>query len=263
MSAVDIVLILGVGLFVLTQLKSNTTSATVSPTPAKPVTPATAAGGNIYPSGGKGRVITTEKTSGKNCESDGIRFNLVNQRDLVNREVTWIITQTKGPEGCTSALYYELKVGSHGSTGVTSAQYDMKVQFDGKSKGIWSEGPHPKYYKCTGGTANSIPPMPLGKPIGFKFVSWRIAGNGIHAEWWYDFTGGGNGPYHRFASIDDHAPGQCHVPGGPIGGNGSIIGPAPLEDTLRLNGASANWIRGSIREITVPTAAKSGLAEVF
>jgi hypothetical protein len=36
--------------------------------------------------------------------------------------------------------------------------------------------------------------MPQGKPIGIKTASWRIS-NGVHVEFWYDFTGGGKGPW--------------------------------------------------------------------
>ena len=61
----------------------------------------------------------------------------------------------------------------------------------------------------------ALPPMPKGKPIGIKTASWRIP-NGIHVEFWYDFTGGGKGPWVKYASLDDTLPGHCN--------GGSIIG---------------------------------------
>ena len=72
-----------------------------------------------------------------------------------------------------------------------------------------------------------VPPMPQGKPIGIKTASWRIP-NGVHIEFWYDFTGGGKGPWIKYASLDDTLPGNCNGGSitGPIGINGTLIGPA-------------------------------------
>jgi hypothetical protein len=46
----------------------------------------------IYTPKPGGRVFTAMDTSGENCESDGIRFNIVNEHTLVDRESTWIFT---------------------------------------------------------------------------------------------------------------------------------------------------------------------------
>ena len=92
--------------------------------------------------------------------------------------------------------------------------------------------------------------MPKGIPIGIKTAQWRIP-NGVHVEFWYDFTGGGKGPWIKYASLDDTLPGHCN--GGsitePIGINGTLIGPAPAQDSMRLNGADATYIGGSIVEL--------------
>ena len=54
-----------------------------------------------------------------------------------------------------------------------------------------------------------------------------------------------------YASLDDIVPGHCN--GGsitePIGMNGALIGPAPAQDSMRLNGADATYIGGSIVEL--------------
>jgi hypothetical protein len=88
--------------------------------------------------------------------------------------------------------------------------------------------------------------MPKGKPIGIKSASWRIP-NGVHIEFWYDFTGGGKGPWIKYASLDDTGSGKCEIP--PIGANGQITGPAKAQDTMRMNGADATYIGGSIVEL--------------
>jgi hypothetical protein len=45
----------------------------------------------IYTPKPRGRVFTAMYTSGENCESDGIRFNIANEHTLVDRESTWIL----------------------------------------------------------------------------------------------------------------------------------------------------------------------------
>ena len=102
--------------------------------------------------------------------------------------------------------------------------------------------------------------MPEGKPIGIKAASWRIP-NGVHIEFWYDFTGGGKGPWIKYASLDDTFPGHCNGGSitGPIGMNGTIIGPAPAQDTMRLNGADATYIGGSIVELTADQTSKGSV----
>jgi hypothetical protein len=96
----------------------------------------------------------------------------------------------------------------------------------------------------------NVPSIPHGKPVGIKTATWRIP-NGVHVEFWYDFAGGGKGPWIKYASLDDTLPG--HFNGGsiegPIGMNGTLIGPAPAEDSMRLNGADATYIGGSIVEL--------------
>ncbi len=106
----------------------------------------------------------------------------------------------------------------------------------------------------------NVPPIPHGKPIGIKSTSWRIS-DGVHVEFWYDFTGGGKGPWIKYASLDDTLPGHCN--GGsitePIGINGILIGPAPAQDSMRLNGADATYITGSIVELTPGQTSKGSV----
>jgi hypothetical protein len=47
-------------------------------------------------------------------------------------------------------------------------------------------------------------------------------------------------------------PGHCNGDSvtGPIGIDGTLIGPAPAQDTMRMNGADATYIGGSIVELT-------------
>src|SRR6187200_115631 len=71
----------------------------------------------IYTPKPGGRVFTTMVTSGQNCESDGIRFNIANEHTLVDRESTWIFTLDKAidPQSCTDKPWWSPKIGSHGN----------------------------------------------------------------------------------------------------------------------------------------------------
>ncbi|HYY39672.1 MAG TPA: REJ domain-containing protein, partial [Nitrososphaera sp.] len=197
----------------------------------------------IYTAKPGGRVFTKMNPSGGNCKSDGIRFNLANEHTLVDRETTWVFTLNNNPESCTDKPWWNPKIGSHGSTGEGSGLYEASVFYKGGFKSMRTEGPHPQYHSCSGYQhANNIPPMPQGKPIGIKTAQWRIP-NGVHVEFWYDFTGGGKGPWIKYASLDDTLPGHCNGGSikGPIGMNGELIGPARAQDTMRLNGGSATY----------------------
>jgi REJ domain len=204
----------------------------------------------IYTPKPGGRVFTKMNTNGGNCKSDGIRFNLANEHTLVDRESTWIFTLNNDPRSCTDKPWWSPKVGSHGSTGEGSGLYECSVPWSGGFKSCRSEGPHPSYHSCSGYQHGNVPPMPKGKPVGIKFAQWRIP-NGVHIEFWYDFTGGGKGPWIKYASLDDTLPGHCNGGSihGPIGMNGQLIGPAKAQDTMRMNGGSATYISGSIVEL--------------
>jgi hypothetical protein len=95
----------------------------------------------------------------------------------------------------------------------------------------------------------------------YRWAQWRIP-NGIHVEFWYDFTGGGKGPWIKYASLDDTLPGHCNGGSitGPIGLDGTLIGPAPAQDSMRLNGADATYITGSIVELTAGQSPKGSMA---
>ena len=123
-----------------------------------------------------------------------------------------------------------------------------------------TEGPFQQFHQCNGYQYVDVPPMPQGKPIGIKTAQWRIP-NGVHVEFWYDFTGGGRGPWIKYASLDDILPGYCDGGSitGPIGVNGRLIGPAPAQDTMRLNGADASYIGGSIVELMPGQTPKGGV----
>jgi hypothetical protein len=193
-----------------------------------------------------GRVFTQMNENGGQCKSDGIRFNLANEHTLVDRESTWIFTLNNNPETCTDKPWWSPKIGSHGSTGEGSGLYECSVPWSGGFKSCRTEGPHPQYHSCSGYQHGNVPAMPKGKPIGIKTASWRIP-NGVHVEFWYDFTGGGKGPWIKYASLDDTGSGKCGIT--PVGANGEITGPAKAQDTMRMNGGDATFISGSIVEL--------------
>ena len=214
----------------------------------------------IYTAKPGGRVFTKMNPSGSNCDQSGIRFNLVNEHTLVDRESTWVFTLDNDPLSCTTNDHWSPKIGSHGSTGEGSGLYEASVPYKGGFKSMRSEGPHPQYHPCSGYSHGDVPPMPKGKPIGVKTASWRIP-NGVHVEFWYDFTGGGKGPWIKYASLDDTLPGHCNGDSitGPIGINGTLIGPAPAQDSMRMNGADAMYIGGSIVELTAGQTSKGSV----
>jgi hypothetical protein len=210
-----------------------------------------------------GRVFTKMNPSGSNCDQSGIRFNLVNEHTLVDRESTWIFTLDNDPLSCTTNDHWSPKIGSHGSTGEGSGLYECSVPYSGGFKSCRSEGPHPQYHACSGYQHGDVPPMPKGKPIGVKTAQWRIP-NGVHVEFWYDFTGGGKGPWKKYASLDDTLPGHCNGGSinGPIGINGELIGPAKAQDTMRLNGGVGKYISGSIVELAPGQTPKGTISSI-
>jgi hypothetical protein len=205
----------------------------------------------IYTPEPGGRVFSAMHTSGQDCAADGIRFNLANEHRLVDRESTWIFILSNNPIHCTDKPWWSPKIGTHGDDNQASGLYEASVPYDGGFHSMRTEGPFLQYHPCRDYQYANVPPMPQGKPVGIKADSWRIP-NGIHVEFWYDFTGGGKGPWIKYASLDDTLPGHCN--GGsiiePIGINGALIGPAPAQDTMRMNGADARYIGGSIVELS-------------
>jgi hypothetical protein len=214
----------------------------------------------IYTPKPGGRVFTAMHTSGENCTPDGIRFNIANEHTLVDRESTWIFTLNNNPIYCTDKPRWAPKIGSHGDDDQASGLYEASVPYDGGFHLMRTEGPFPQYHPCSGYQNADVPPMPKGKTIGIKTASWRIP-NGVHVEFWYDFTGGGKGPWIKYASLDDTLPGHCNGGSitGPIGINGTLIGPAPVQDTMRLNGGNATYITGSIVELTAGQTPKGSI----
>jgi hypothetical protein len=216
----------------------------------------------IYTPKPGGRVFTAMDTSGEDCDSDGIRFNIANEHTLVDRESTWIFTlnDNNNPTYCTDKPWWSPKIGSHGDDDQASGLYEASVPYDGGFKSMRTEGPHPQYHSCSDYQYVDVPPIPQGKPIGIKTATWRIP-NGVHVEFWYDFTGGGKGPWIKYASLDDTLPGHCNGDSitGPIGIDGTLIGPAPPQDSMRMNGADASYISGSIVELTADQAPKGSV----
>ena len=214
----------------------------------------------IYSPKPGGRVFTAMDVSGENCAADGIRFNIANEHSLVDRESTWIFTLNNNPTPCTDKPWWAPKIGSHGDAHQASGLYEASVPYSGGFHLMRTEGPFDRYHPCSGYQYSNVPPMPKGKPIGIKTATWRIP-NGVHVEFWYDFTGGGKGPWIKYASLDDTLPGYCDGGSitGPIGMDGMLIGPAPAMDTMRLNGADASYINGSIVEIAPDQTPKGGV----
>jgi hypothetical protein len=158
----------------------------------------------IYTPKPGGRVFTAMDTSGENCDPDGIRFNIANEHTLVDRESTWIFTLNNNNNNnnnnvtyCTDKPWWSPKIGSHGDDDQASGLYEASVPYSGGFKSMRTEGPHPQYHQCNGYQYVNVPPIPHGKPIGIKTASWRIP-NGVHVEFWYDFTGGGKGPWIKY-----------------------------------------------------------------
>ena len=214
----------------------------------------------IYTPKPGGRVFTAMDTSGANCEADGIRFNIANVHSLVDRESTWIFTLNNNPAPCTDKPWWAPKIGSHGDDDQAAGLYEASVPYDGGFHLMRTEGPFDRYHQCSGYDYVNVPPMSKGKPIGIKTAQWRIL-DGVHVEFWYDFTGGGKGPWIKYASLDDTFPGHCNGGSitGPIGMNGRLIGPAPAQDTMRMNGADATYIDGSIVELRAGQPSKGNV----
>ena len=217
----------------------------------------------IYTPKPGGRVFTAMDISGENCDSDGIRFNIANEHTLVDRESTWIFTlndNNNDPQSCTDKPWWSAKIGSHGDEDQASGLYEASVPYDGGFKSMRTEGPHPQYHSCSGYQYVNVPAIPYGKPIGIKTATWRIH-DGVHVEFWYDFTGGGKGPWIKYASLDDTLPGHCNGDSvtGPIGIDGTLTGPAPAQDSMRMNGADASYISGSIVELTADQTPKGSV----
>src|ERR687883_1542138 len=80
-----------------------------------------------------GRVFTTMDTSGENCATDGIRFNIVNEHTLVDRESTWIFTLNNdiNPTYCTDKPWWSPKIGSEGKAGQASGLYEASIPYNG------------------------------------------------------------------------------------------------------------------------------------
>src|SRR5919197_5261996 len=85
----------------------------------------------IYTPKPGGRVFTAMDTSGENCASDGIRFNLDNKYTLVDRESTWIFTLNNNPTPCTDKPWWAPKIGSHGDDDQAAGLYEASVPYDG------------------------------------------------------------------------------------------------------------------------------------
>ena len=106
----------------------------------------------IYTPKQGGRVFTAMYTSGENCASDGIRFNIANKHTLVDRESTWIfiLNDDINPLYCTDKPWWAPKIGSHGDDDQASGLYEASVPYDGGFHLMRTEGPFPQYHPCSG-----------------------------------------------------------------------------------------------------------------
>ncbi len=102
----------------------------------------------IYTPKQGGRVFTAMDTSGENCTSDGIRFNIANEHTLVDRESTWIFTLNNNPVDCTDKPWAP-KIGSHGDADQASGLYEASVPYTGGFKSMRTEGPFPHFHPCS------------------------------------------------------------------------------------------------------------------
>jgi hypothetical protein len=110
-----------------------------------------------------GRVFTAMQTSGENCESDGIRFNIANEHTLVDRESTWIFTlnNNTNPIYCTDKPWWAPKIGSHGDADQGAGLYEASVPYNGGFHLMRTEGPHLQYHPCVGYQHANVPPIPI------------------------------------------------------------------------------------------------------
>ena len=105
----------------------------------------------IYTPKQGGRVFTAMYTSGENCASDGIRFNIANKHTLVDRESTWIfiLNDDINPLYCTDKPWWAPKIGSHGDDDQASGLYEASVPYDGGFHLMRTEGPFLQYHPCS------------------------------------------------------------------------------------------------------------------
>jgi predicted small integral membrane protein len=104
----------------------------------------------IYTPKPGGRIFTAMHTSGENCTSNGIRFNIANEHTLVDRESTWIFTLNNNPIYCTDKPWWAPKIGSHGDDDQASGLYEASVPYNGGFHLMRTEGPFPQYHPCVG-----------------------------------------------------------------------------------------------------------------
>jgi hypothetical protein len=168
----------------------------------------------------------------------------------VNRESTTWGKVTKQVGG----NHWSFKIGSHGSTREGSGLIECTVDWGGSKARLRTEGPHPQYYPCSGGTTFNVPAMPFGKDVAIKAVQYKTMGNDSHVDFYYDFSpdiAAGNFNWIKMASVDypiSNPP--CEIP--LLDSTGNIVGPSKAQDTMRMNGGftPAPW-GGEICEIEV------------
>jgi hypothetical protein len=210
-----------------------------------------------------GRIKSKVNVSGSMADQSGIRYNIANDHDLVERESTWYGKVTKFSNSTND--HVSPKIGSHGSTGEGCCLLEASVDWAGSVAHMRTEGPHPNYHQCNGGqTFGAVPAIPLNKDIAYKAVQWKKDGAAM-TEFYYDYNpdvAAGKFNWIKYASIYDK-PTACGI--SILDSAGNIPGPAKAQDTMRLNGATtpADWF-GEIVEIEVingvPTPASGGVA---
>ena len=197
----------------------------------------------VYASGGEMRIFKEVKESGKQGDEDGVRYNVMLPKNLVNYEATWYYTISKF--GNKSRNSGAIKIGSHGKESDPTALYDARFFYTGKGD-LRVEAPHMTYKKCKDYTVHTdSPAIKAGQKYGAKGIMYKDpSGKAMVFEFWMDPQADNN--WVKIISIVDD--GKCGI--NPIGLDGEIPGPAnKIVATLRLNGAFASAEKVSVREI--------------
>jgi hypothetical protein len=215
MGIIDIVLILGVGLFALTMLKGTDSSTPTTTAPATPVTTGTC-GKTIYPATGKSMVAKNSGKTSRHYQSGGTSATTewnVAGCPFEDYEMTGYVT--------FNADECSWKMLGNGHSDGKGAWHNFNLRIDGKT-GLGYEHPHPKTTKLyNGGSVGSV----KGKKVGVKAVIWRIP-SGHHVEGYVDIGTGwkkmvaGDNPGGKFTKdpnqqvqfrIDDKATFHCAI----------------------------------------------------
>jgi hypothetical protein len=228
----------------------------VTPTDVTPVvTPVVSGSKRLYTPKTGGRIKTVVNTSGSQGASSGIRYNILSDATLVNRETTFIGQVKEVVDH--SHDHWSLKCGSHGQAGEGCALLEVQQPWGGGKGKLQTESPHPSYHPCSSGTTFDMPAFPFNKTVAIKFCSWQDGSGGMWCQYWYDFGDGvpaGNFSWKKYAELHYVGSACSPVTANDLGASGSIKGPSKTQDTARWNGANTTAWVGEIVEIDPPAA---------